>query len=189
MYAQPNNIGNGEAGSFQELFRKTMRRCANTVAIVAAGGGHGRVGFTATSYCCLSTTPPSIVICIGRATSAKSYFDVGSNFSINVLHSAQHALAEVFAGRNGSHGEDRFRCGHWSQGMGSVPVLSEAMFSLECEVVHLHDCRSDSIAVADVHGINLGSHVAPLIYHDAEFKLLSPHPIKMRPRAAQPTKS
>ena len=49
-------------------FRLAMREFANGVALVATGRGDQRSGCTATSLCSLSLDPPSLLVCLTRAS-------------------------------------------------------------------------------------------------------------------------
>jgi flavin reductase (DIM6/NTAB) family NADH-FMN oxidoreductase RutF len=53
-----------------ESFRVAMRQLAGGVCVIAHGVGVERAGQTATSVASLSVDPPSLIVCVSRASSS-----------------------------------------------------------------------------------------------------------------------
>src|SRR5258708_7730004 len=84
--------------SLQDEFRAGMRELAGAVAIVTCGQGAARAGFSATSVSSLSLEPPTLIVCVNRASSSWPKLRDARSFGVNVLSSAHAGLAHCFAG-------------------------------------------------------------------------------------------
>ena len=77
-----------------ELFRQAFRRHATTVVIVTYFDGTGRAcGMTATSMCSLSASPPSLMVCINRASRAHAEITDAGAYGVNLLSVGQRSVA------------------------------------------------------------------------------------------------
>lgn len=135
-----------------EAFRSTMREFASGVAIVAAGRGDQRNGCTATSLCSLSVEPPSLLVCLDRASATLSTLRRESAFGVSMLAEAHAGLADRFAGRNGLRGAARFAGLDWTTLASGAPLLQAA--------VALVDCAVEEIVERHTHAIVIGRVVA-----------------------------
>jgi 3-hydroxy-9,10-secoandrosta-1,3,5(10)-triene-9,17-dione monooxygenase reductase component len=77
-------------------------------------------------------------------------------FGVNVL-GRQH---ERFANRAAPAGADRFAGVAWEFGRGGVPLLTDALASLECEIVAEHPAGDHWIVVGRVDDLHL-AHQGP----------------------------
>src|SRR5580692_8676263 len=91
-----------------EAFRLAMREFASGVAIVAAGHGDGRNGCTATSLCSLSLEPPTLIVCLARASTTLATLRAEGAFGLSLLAAGDADLADRYAGRGGLRGAARF---------------------------------------------------------------------------------
>ena len=144
--------GSGHAPIDQAAFRDAMRRPSNAVAILAAGPPGARRGMTATSICTLSDVPPTILVCVNRQASVFATVRDTRAFSVNFLNVGQADLANVFAGRTGIAGEQRFDRGLWTRAATGAPVLEQCLVAL--------DCVLDDEYSHVTHGIFVGTIVA-----------------------------
>lgn len=161
------NLENTETQS--DLFRAAMRRVANTVAIVTAGAEGHRNGFTASSYCTASDSPPTIVVCISTRTSALRLIQHERRFGLNFLCRDHSSIADEFAGRRGTHGESRFGKHSWRKDVADVPILGNALVSLVCETSGMFDRGNFTIVVGMVHSSISGTNESPLLYADRAY--------------------
>ena len=70
-------------------YRLAARQLAGGVCLVTRGEGEAWVGLTTTSVASLSVDPPTLVACIGRASSLYSGLARGALFAISVLAADQ----------------------------------------------------------------------------------------------------
>lgn len=132
--------------TFGYQFRQAMRRLTGGVAIITAGKQDEITGMTVTSLTSLSADPPRLLVNINRRASSFSLIARHKGFGVNILGANQRDIAERFS--NGRfNGKERFDGFAWTRGASGVPLLSEALAALECEVDEIieryshGDCR------------------------------------------------
>ena len=151
-----------------DAFRAAMRTPASSVVIVATGAEGTRAGCTVTAICSLSDSPPSLLVCLNRRTSALAEILANGRFSANYLGDTQSALADVFAGRTGRRGEARFGP-EWVQAETGVPVLKNAAASFECALVQTQRFGSHDILIGRVDACRSLTEHQPLIYAQGSY--------------------
>jgi 3-hydroxy-9,10-secoandrosta-1,3,5(10)-triene-9,17-dione monooxygenase reductase component len=87
-------------------------------------------------------------------------------FGVNVL-ARQH---ERFAVRATPPGADRFAGLHWELGRGGVPLLTDALASLECEIVAEHPAGDHWIVVGRVEDLHISPIDKPLVFFAGAFQ-------------------
>ncbi len=161
------------AGLASDQYRTLMREHAAAVAIVATGAASARVGLTATSVSSLSASPPQLLVCVGQTTQAHQAITDNGFFSVNFLSEPQHELAEVFAGRRGVSGSDRFKHATWTELSTGAPVLQDAIANLDCELQESHHFTTHSIFVGRVIAGRHDDSTTPLLYFRGQYRNLA----------------
>lgn len=113
-------------------------------AVVTAHGLRGPAGFLALSATHVTASPPTMLVSIGRRTSALSAISESGNFAINYLPKEREDLASLFGGQSSEKGADRFKPGDWMVLATGAPVLVGAVGSIDCHVEHAIE-RYDAI--------------------------------------------
>lgn len=154
-----------------ESFKQAMRRVTGAVTVVTTRGLQGeRRGVTATAVCSLSVAPPALIACINRDTWVGQLAPASRVFCVNVLSSAQHAVAEAFAGRSGHVAEDRFAVGEWAEQESGAPALRDAIAAFDCRLERSVDFASHVVLVGEVVRTLVGpTDTDPLLYFDGAF--------------------
>jgi flavin reductase len=153
-----------------EAFRTGMRQLASGVCLVTTAHAGKRHGFAATSVTALSDEPPSLLVCIHRATSGHDPLHGSGRFCINVLAHDQDAIALAFSDKTRRH--ERFIDGHW-QGRDGLRV-AEALAAFECRIEQTWNYGSHSVVVGLIETIHTGpAGRRPLLYFDARFRELA----------------
>jgi len=99
-----------------------LRRLASAVAVVSCRYGDMRHAMTATAVNAMSMNPPSMIVCVNRATTFHGAISTAKRFAINILHRSQIEISMGCGGK--TRGEDRFGHGAWSVGIyGEVDPL------------------------------------------------------------------
>jgi flavin reductase (DIM6/NTAB) family NADH-FMN oxidoreductase RutF len=150
-----------------------MRRLAAHVTVVTTRHGVEPRGLTATAVCSLSAEPPRLLTCINRDAHAHEAIGQAGIFAVNVLRRSDKHLAEVFAGRTGRFGADRFGHGNWSRLVTGAPVLDTAIAVFDCRVVEAVAAATHSIFLGEVEAV-LVAEGEPLLYADGSFGSLAP---------------
>jgi hypothetical protein len=63
-----------------------LRRLASAVAVVSCRYGDMRHAMTATAVNAMSMNPPSMIVCVNRATTFHGAISTAKRFAINILH-------------------------------------------------------------------------------------------------------
>jgi flavin reductase (DIM6/NTAB) family NADH-FMN oxidoreductase RutF len=92
-------------------------------------------------------------------------------FAINMLGNEHRTVAEIFAGRGGITGDERFRTGAWGKGATlGLPILGSAS-ALECEVSQIVNAGTHAVIFGHIKGATL-NRIDPLVYHAGAFRSL-----------------
>jgi flavin reductase (DIM6/NTAB) family NADH-FMN oxidoreductase RutF/DNA-binding GntR family transcriptional regulator len=113
-----------------DLFRHVVGHLASGVTVVTTRVDGRDHGMTASSVTSLSMDPPMMLACINNAVPTATAIERSGRFTVNVLGQAHGDLAYQFA----TPGPDKFDGVPIARGAGGVPLLAEAIASLECEV-------------------------------------------------------
>lgn len=156
-------------------FKQGMRHLGGAVTIVTTRRGEVVAGLTATAVTSLSASPPRLLACINRAGMTYETLSGGRTLCVNVLGCDHQALAERFAGLDGTPETERFTTVDWYALATGAPALTGALVSF--------DCRVESVLDVGSHGIVIGNivHVSapdpkqdPLCYKGGLWQTLTP---------------
>jgi 3-hydroxy-9,10-secoandrosta-1,3,5(10)-triene-9,17-dione monooxygenase reductase component len=146
-------------------FRDALGRFATGVAFVTAAPDGEPTGLIVNSLTSVSLDPPLISFCPSRSSLTWSRMRRAGRFGVNVL-GRQH---EHFAIRATPAGADRFADLDWELGQGGVPLLTDALASLECEIVAEHPAGDHWIVVGRVDEVRISPSSDPLVFFDGAF--------------------
>lgn len=156
------------------LFRQAMRLPACAVAVVAAGLPGNRAGITATAVCSLSDAPPSVLACVHRSSRFHGVITRAHAFSISYLAADQVSLAEVFAGRTGLSGDERFDPALWTLSALGAPMLVGALAAFSCHLERIVDHATHALVIGRVDEIEADPPRPGLVYSQGAFQLPQP---------------
>ncbi|WP_157644410.1 flavin reductase family protein [Bradyrhizobium sp. WSM2793] len=125
-----------------KTFWRLLGMRAIGAAAVTAQGSKGPAGFLALSTTHVTANPPTMLVSIGRKTSALSAISESGNFAINYLPKERDDLASLFGGQGDEKGADRFKPGEWTVLATGAPILVGAVGSIDCRVedaIERHD--------------------------------------------------
>jgi flavin reductase len=154
-------------------FRAGAQNLAGGVCLITSGTAASRAGFTATAVMSLSDSPPSLAIGIGAGNSSHDAITEAGWLCVNVLASDHRSLADVFAGRTGLRGVDRFAHGSWEASPQGLPVLVDALASFVCRLTARHVHATHSLLVGEVVLMRVGDSRPPLLYWRRDYHSLS----------------
>jgi 3-hydroxy-9,10-secoandrosta-1,3,5(10)-triene-9,17-dione monooxygenase reductase component len=150
-------------------FRDALARFATGVAFVTAAPNGEPAGLIVNSLTSVSLEPPLVSFCPSRNSLTWSRMRRARRFGVNIL--AQHH--ERFAQRATPAGADRFAGLDWKPGRGGAPLLTDALASLECEIVAEHAAGDHWIVVGQVHTVRLSPDNDPLVFFAGAFGALN----------------
>jgi 4-nitrophenol 2-monooxygenase / 4-nitrocatechol 4-monooxygenase, reductase component len=149
-----------------EAFRRIVGHLASGVTVITARDGDGLHGMTASSVTSLSLAPPTMLACLNRqAPTARAVISAG-RFAINVLGTAQAALAQQFA----MPSDDKFRGVDIDSSPEGVPLVGAAHAQIECAVAEAIDVATHTVIIGRVIRARAGGG-RPLTYYRGGFGL------------------
>lgn len=148
--------------------RDVMGCFATGVTVVTSLGNEGvPVGLVVNSFASVSLNPPQILWSISLDAPSRAAFCDHPGFAVNVMGSEAKASTLRFAARS----RDKFDGVDWRPGVHGVPVLDQALATLECE--------TEKRIVSGDHEIFIGRVIQvdhrdgdPLIFHRGRFAQL-----------------
>ena len=112
-------------------FRHVVGHLASGVTLVTTRTPEGPFGMTASSVTSLSLDPPMMLACLNTSSVTCAAVSASGAYGVNVLGEGQGHLAHQFA----TPSSDKFAGVQVSEGVLGVPLLTEALARIECEVV------------------------------------------------------
>ena len=145
-------------------FWRMVGQRAVGASVVTAEDDRGPAGFLGLSATHLSAEPPLMMVCVDQRTSAlRTILDAGS-FAINYLPRDAQEIADVFGGKAGISGADRFVGRAWTTGLTGAPLLEGAVCSVECRLEDTVERGSTTIVIGRVVDVRSNDSVEPLIF-------------------------
>jgi 3-hydroxy-9,10-secoandrosta-1,3,5(10)-triene-9,17-dione monooxygenase reductase component len=141
-------------------FREALGRFATGLAFVTAAPDGEPAGLIVNSLVSVSLEPPLVSFCPSRSSLTWSRMRRTRRFGVNIL-GRQH---ERFARRATPAGADRFAGLDWEPGRGGVPLLTDALATLECEIVAEHPAGDHWIVVGQVDALHTSPNKDPLLF-------------------------
>ncbi len=162
-----------ELSAASRAFRSAMRKLAGAVSVLTVGQGDERTGLTATSVTSLSVEPPTLLICVNRATSSVVPLLKERAFAINVLRPHHEPVADRFAGKGGLKGPARYDGADWTRLSTGAPVLADALAAFDCELEDVIERHSHLIVIGRVVASRITESAEPLLYWAGSYRGLS----------------
>ncbi|MEH2622283.1 flavin reductase (DIM6/NTAB) family NADH-FMN oxidoreductase RutF [Bradyrhizobium sp. AZCC 1719] len=150
-------------------FRQAMRRLTGGVSVITAGIGWDISGMTVTSVSSLSVDPPALIVSINREASSWPLMRRYGFFGVNILTSDQIDIADRFTGKGGLKGTERFDGAHWTTRVSGVPLLTDALAAIDCEVEDMVERHSHAIVIGRVLDVAVSTRTAALAYWQGQY--------------------
>ena len=153
----------------QRAFRDALGRFATGVTVVTGLTPAGMpVGLTVSAFSSLSLSPPLVLICLDRATSALGSFLDGHWFVVNVLGEAQGDLASTFA----DIAADRFDGLTYETWDSGCPILFNCLANLECATEAVYPGGDHLIVVGRIARSRWAESGRPLLHYGSAYASL-----------------
>ncbi len=162
----PESVRTVEAGPFREA----MSRLGAAVHVITTAGPAGKAGATATAVCSVTDAPPVLLMCLNRRSQTNPAVSENGVFCINTLGASEAEIADLFAGRTGVTGSDRFSTGEWTTLATASPVLVSAVVAFDCRIVEVRAVGSHNVFFGAVEAVRLGPQGPALVYHERAYK-------------------
>ncbi len=153
----------------QEAFKKALRGWASGVTVVTTRSGDRVHGMTVSAFSSVSADPPLVLVCANRSSTTHRLIEEGGLFAVNILASHQREISNTFASTNNE--DTRLERVPWTEGETGVPILDEALVSLECRVTRAYREGSHTIYIGRVEAVH-ASEREPLLYYKGCYRSL-----------------
>lgn len=151
-------------------FRDAMCRLGAAVHVITTAGPGGKTGATATAVSSVSDAPPTLLMCLNRKSQTNPVVLENGVFCVNTLGAGEAEIADLFAGRTGVMGGDRFSKGEWTTLVTASPVLATAVVAFDCRIVEVRSVASHNVFFGAVEAVRLGPQGPALVYHERAYK-------------------
>jgi flavin reductase (DIM6/NTAB) family NADH-FMN oxidoreductase RutF len=148
----------------RQLYREGMSRFAAAVHIVTTDGAAGSTGFTASAACSVTDDPPTLLVCLNRASQLHSIFLDNGVFCLNTLAGNQRDFSESFAHRNEMTMKERFALPEWGRAESGSPALREALVCFDCRIVDVKEVGTHWVIFGEVQDIRIALSKSALLY-------------------------
>jgi flavin reductase (DIM6/NTAB) family NADH-FMN oxidoreductase RutF len=153
----------------KEEFRRALGHFTSGVTVVTSKSQNNKPqGITVSAFTSVSLDPPLILVCIDKRASLHDHLAEGSYFAVNILGDDQELISRRFASKE----EDRFEGTGFTYGVTGSPLLTGALATVECRVVHAYPGGDHTIFVGEVEatGVKDGK---PLAYFRGGYSQLA----------------
>lgn len=152
-------------------FRNVIGSFASGVTVVTTRDGETAFGSTASAVSSLSLEPPMLLVCLNRTSSTREAITRAGRFAVNILGEDHADLADRFATKH----PEKFVGVATRDGLGAVPLLGDALATLECMVTEEVAAATHSVFLGEVERAS-GGVGAPLAYFRGQFGRLELDP-------------
>ncbi len=145
--------------------RDVLGRFATGVAVVTTCGNEAApVGLTVNSFASVSLDPPEILWSINSGAPSRTAFEQHGAFAVNVMPEEDKDRVLQFARPN----DDKFEGVSWRRGWRELPVLENAIATLQCEIKQMILCGDHHIVLGSVMSID-SREGNPLVFFRGQF--------------------
>ncbi len=155
----------------EDRFKVGMQLLAASTTIITSEHDGVRAGMAATAVCSLTADPPAILVCINRTARTYGYVMDSRKFVVNLVPDDMPEVVRAFSSKEDK--EKQFAAaGTWLKGDLGLPVLKEAVVSLECEVDNWSNTKTHAVFFGMVKQVHLNQEKSALIYERQGFRKL-----------------
>lgn len=151
-------------------FKAAMRMWASGVTVVTAADAGERHGMTVSSFASVSLVPELISVCLAQDARTLSLVEKSGRFGVSLLAAEQQPVSDLFA-TSGTE-TDQFESQRIQLDESSLPLISEALATLSCEVHSVIPVGDHSLVVGHVRRTRVREGL-PLVYFDAAYRALT----------------
>ncbi|KAB0628892.1 flavin reductase [Acinetobacter gandensis] len=148
-------------------FKNAMSSLTSAVNVVTTMGASGRHGFTASAVCSVTDTPPTLLVCMNKASRSHTNFVENKILTVNVLGAQHEQLSNAFASKLSS--DERFALGNWTELETGAPVLTDALVSFDCEIEQIQEVGTHTIFICPIVAIQKNEEDQALVYFNRAY--------------------
>lgn len=148
--------------------RDVLGRFTTGVTVITTCGEDGQpLGLAVNSFASVSLDPAEILWSIVSKAPSRPAFESHGAFAVNIMAEEDKEQTLRFA----QPIDDKFEGVSWRRGWRDVPVLDNALASLECDVKQMIECGDHHIILGSVRAID-SRDGDPLVFFKGQFSSL-----------------
>ena len=151
-------------------FRNAMSLLTGAVNVVTTIGASGRYGFTASAVCSVTDSPPTLLVCMNKASHSHAHFIENKILTVNVLGAHHQPVSIAFSSKMDS--EERFKHGVWRKLKTGAPVLEDSLVSFDCQIEQIQEVGTHNIFICRIVAIQQNQQDQGLVYFNRAY-----HPV------------
>lgn len=152
-------------------FKAAMRSLPAGISAVTTGSGDDVAGMIVSSLTSISADPPMVGFFAHQNSSIRTRLLESGRFVANVLGVEHRQVIDGFLSE--PQGPARFTSGNWVTGSHELPVLSDALASMECEIVCTQPLGTHDLIVGKIRKSACTS-AQPVVQFNASTHALTP---------------
>ncbi|WP_354673515.1 flavin reductase family protein [Cupriavidus alkaliphilus] len=156
-------------------FKAAMRALPAGISAVTTGAGNEVAGMIVSSLTSVSAEPPMVGFFVQRTASAHAALLRTGRFVANVLGEEHGTVISDFM--KAPQGPARFVAGQWLQGEQGLPVLRDALASMECDIVCTEVLGTHDLIVGKIRKTTC-RQARPIINFNAGTHCIAPAPVQ-----------
>ena len=146
-------------------FRMVMGHFATGISVVTTFDGGKPAGITVNAFSSVSLDPALVMVALDRRRFITPMVAAAGRYAVSILGSNQQALSDCFAHAPVSPGREDFCGAAWHAGPTGLPLIDEAIATLECTTVETFSAGDHDLFIGRVDSIEQHRDgEAPLLY-------------------------
>ncbi|MEV0034199.1 3-hydroxy-9,10-secoandrosta-1,3,5(10)-triene-9,17-dione monooxygenase reductase subunit [Nocardia sp. NPDC050793] len=153
-------------------FRNVLGQfCTGITVITAFGDDAAPIGFACQSFAALSLDPPLVLFCPTKASRSWAAIEKTGRFCVNILAEEQQQVCARF----GSREPDKFGGTSWHTSELELPVLDDALATIQCTVDSVVDGGDHYIVIGRVQVLSESTDSGrPLLFYRGQYTAIEP---------------
>jgi 3-hydroxy-9,10-secoandrosta-1,3,5(10)-triene-9,17-dione monooxygenase reductase component len=153
-------------------FRNVLGQFATGITVITTfDGDSAPMGFACQSFAALSLEPPLVLFCPTKTSRSWAAIEQSGRFCVNVLAEEQQQLCARF----GSREPDKFAEIGWRTSELELPLLDDALATIQCTVDSVVDGGDHYIVIGRVLALSESTASGrPLLFYRGQYSAIEP---------------
>ncbi|MET9488282.1 3-hydroxy-9,10-secoandrosta-1,3,5(10)-triene-9,17-dione monooxygenase reductase subunit [Nocardia sp. NPDC006630] len=153
-------------------FRNVLGQFCTGITVITTFDSDGApIGFACQSFAALSLEPPLVLFCPTKASKSWAAIEANGKFCVNILAEEQQPVCARF----GSREPDKFAGVPWRTSDLELPLLDDALATIECTVDQVIDGGDHYIVIGRVQALSESTDSGrPLLFYRGQYTAIEP---------------
>jgi flavin reductase (DIM6/NTAB) family NADH-FMN oxidoreductase RutF len=147
-------------------FKLALSHFASGVTVVTTEHEGKQYGMTVASFASLSLHPPLVLVCVENSVKTHDAIGAAGKFGVSILTQEQADISAKFASRR----DDKFESVAITRGPLGVPLIANALTTLECSLRETLPGGDHTIFVGEVVDAQSREDGVPLLYFRSGYR-------------------